>query len=64
MRIHRLSWAIAALCASGEVVATAAGSIDLSTARLALAANLPCILAQRYNRARFQRLLARLKASP
>lgn len=25
----------------------------------ALAANLPCILAQRYNRARFQRLLAR-----
>jgi len=25
----------------------------------ALAANLPCILAQRYNRLRFQRLLAR-----
>jgi hypothetical protein len=25
----------------------------------ALLANLPCILAQRYNRARFQRLLAR-----
>jgi len=32
---------------------------DLIMAIYALAANLPCILAQRYNRARFQRLLAR-----
>ena len=37
---------------------------DLIIVAYALAANLPCILAQRYNRARFQRLLARLKASP
>lgn len=32
---------------------------DLIMAGYALAANLPCILAQRYNRARLQRLLAR-----
>jgi glycosyl-4,4'-diaponeurosporenoate acyltransferase len=32
---------------------------DLIIVAYALAANLPCILAQRYNRARFQRLLAR-----
>ena len=36
---------------------------DLIIVAYALAANLPCILAQRYNRARFQRLLTRLKAS-
>lgn len=33
---------------------------DLIIVAYALAANLPCILAQRYNRARFQHLLARL----
>ena len=33
---------------------------DLIIVAYALVANLPCILAQRYNRARFQRLLARL----
>jgi glycosyl-4,4'-diaponeurosporenoate acyltransferase len=32
---------------------------DLVMVGYAVAANLPCILAQRYNRARFQRLLAR-----
>lgn len=32
---------------------------DVIIVAYALAANLPCILAQRYNRARFQRLLAR-----
>ena len=32
---------------------------DLVMVAYALAANLPCILAQRYNRARFQRLLTR-----
>ncbi|MHB1307682.1 MAG: glycosyl-4,4'-diaponeurosporenoate acyltransferase CrtO family protein [Limisphaerales bacterium] len=32
---------------------------DLIMVGYAVAANLPCILAQRYNRARFQRLLAR-----
>lgn len=32
---------------------------DLIIVGYALAANLPCILAQRYNRARFQRVLAR-----
>lgn len=32
---------------------------DLIMASYAVAANLPCILAQRYNRARFQRLLLR-----
>jgi glycosyl-4,4'-diaponeurosporenoate acyltransferase len=32
---------------------------DLVMVAYALAANLPCILAQRYNRSRFQRLLAR-----
>ena len=32
---------------------------DLVMVAYALAANLPCILAQRYNRLRFQRLLAR-----
>ena len=36
---------------------------DLIIVAYALAANLPCILAQLYNRARFQRLLTRLKAS-
>lgn len=36
---------------------------DLVVAAYALAANLPCILVQRYNRARFQRLLARRSAS-
>lgn len=33
---------------------------DLIIVTYALVANLPCILAQRYNRARFQRLIARL----
>jgi len=32
---------------------------DLIMVGYALVANLPCILAQRYNRARFQRLVAR-----
>jgi len=32
---------------------------DLIIVGYAVAANLPCVLAQRYNRARFQRLLAR-----
>ena len=32
---------------------------DLIIVAYALAANLPCILAQRYNRARFQKLLAK-----
>lgn len=36
---------------------------DLIIVAYALAANLPCILAQRYNRARFQRLAARLKTA-
>ena len=36
---------------------------DLIIVAYALAANLPCILAQRYNRARFQRLSARLKTA-
>jgi len=36
---------------------------DLVIFGYALGANLPCILAQRYNRVRFQRLLARLTAS-
>ena len=35
------------------------GWADLVMVAYALAANLPCILAQRYNRSRFQRLLAR-----
>jgi glycosyl-4,4'-diaponeurosporenoate acyltransferase len=34
---------------------------DLVMVAYALAANLPCILAQRYNRARFQRVLARTR---
>ncbi len=36
---------------------------DLIIVAYALAANLPCILAQRYNRARFQRVLLRLNRS-
>jgi glycosyl-4,4'-diaponeurosporenoate acyltransferase len=36
---------------------------DLIMVSYALGANLPCILAQRYNRRRLQRLLARLGAS-
>jgi glycosyl-4,4'-diaponeurosporenoate acyltransferase len=36
---------------------------DLIIVGYAVAANLPCILAQRYNRARFQRLLMRVKTS-
>jgi glycosyl-4,4'-diaponeurosporenoate acyltransferase len=36
---------------------------DLLIVAYALAANLPCILAQRYNRARFQRVLARVSRS-
>ena len=37
---------------------------DLIVVAYAIAANLPCILAQRYNRARFARLLARRGESP
>ena len=37
---------------------------DLIIVAYAAMANLPCILAQRYNRARFHALLARLTASP
>jgi glycosyl-4,4'-diaponeurosporenoate acyltransferase len=36
---------------------------DLVIVAYALAANLPCILAQRYNRARFQRVLLRVNRS-
>jgi glycosyl-4,4'-diaponeurosporenoate acyltransferase len=36
---------------------------DLIIVAYALTANLPCILAQRYNRARFQRLLTRFKTA-
>ena len=36
---------------------------DVINVTYALAANLPCILVQRYNRARFQRLSARLKTA-
>jgi glycosyl-4,4'-diaponeurosporenoate acyltransferase len=34
---------------------------DLIIVGYAVAANLPCILAQRYNRARFQRFLGRME---
>jgi glycosyl-4,4'-diaponeurosporenoate acyltransferase len=36
---------------------------DLIIVAYALGANLPCIVAQRYNRARFQRVIARVKPS-